>query len=122
MNQILIVEDEARLAAFVQKGLRKNGYITYIAEDGQHAIDVALDNQFDLIILDLGLPIKDGFTVLKELRREGKNLPIIVITARNDDQDKTKAIYYGADDYLKKPFRFQDLLSCIEGHLVLVKN
>ncbi|MDY6900232.1 MAG: response regulator transcription factor [Cyanobacteriota bacterium] len=120
MSQILIVEDETRLAAFLQKGLRKKGYLTSIAEDGEQAVEKAFGKQFDLMVLDLGLPIKDGFTVLRELRSMGKKFPIIVVTARSDDQDKAKAIGSGADDYLPKPFRFQDLLSRIEEHLLLV--
>ncbi|MEM1391759.1 MAG: response regulator [Cyanobacteria bacterium P01_H01_bin.150] len=122
MSQILIVEDETRLAAFLQKGLQKKGYLTSVAEDGEQAIEIASNKQFDLMVLDLGLPIKDGFTVLRELRSKGKKLPVIVVTARNDDQDKAKAIRCGADDYLAKPFRFQDLLSRISEHLLLVKS
>ena len=122
MSQILIVEDETRLAAFLQKGLQKKGYLTSVAEDGEQAIEIASNKQFDLMVLDLGLPIKDGFTVLRELRSKGKKFPIIVVTARSDDQDKAKAIYYGADDYLRKPFRFKDLLSLVEENLLLVKN
>ena len=122
MRQILIVEDETRLAAFLQKGLRKNGYLTDLAEDGEQAVEKASNKEFDLMVLDLGLPIKDGFTVLRELRSKGKKLPVIVVTARNDDQDKAKAIRCGADDYLAKPFRFQDLLSRISEHLLLVKS
>ena len=122
MSQILIVEDETRLAAFLQKGLRKSGYVTSFAEDGEKAVEQASSKEFDLMVLDLGLPIKDGFTVLRELRSKGKKFPIIVVTARSDDQDKAKAIYYGADDYLRKPFRFKDLLSLVEENLLLVKN
>ncbi|NJM20156.1 MAG: response regulator [Richelia sp. RM2_1_2] len=122
MKEILIVEDENRLAAFLEKGLRKNGYTTVIAEDGEQAIKIALNKQFDLIVLDIGLPFKDGFTVLQELRTQGRKLPIIVITARSDDEDKTKALGFGASDYMKKPFRFQDLLASVEQHLILVKS
>ena len=122
MSQILIDEDETRLAAFLQKGLRKSGYVTSVAEDGEKAVEQASSKEFDLMELDLGLPIKDGFTVLRELRSKGKKFPIIVVTARSDDQDKAKAIYYGADDYLRKPFRFKDLLSLVEENLLLVKN
>ncbi|MGB3755990.1 MAG: response regulator [Rivularia sp. (in: cyanobacteria)] len=122
MNQILIVEDETRLAAFVEKGLRKSGYITVIAEDGKRAIETVLNKQFDLVVLDLGLPIKDGFTVLQELRSRGEKLPVIVITARSNEEDKVKAIAYGANDYITKPFRFQDLLSSVKEHLLLVKS
>ena len=122
MSQILIVEDETRLAAFLQKGLRKSGYVTSVAEDGEKAVEQASSKEFDLMVIELGLPIKDGFTVLRELRSKGKKFPIIVVTARSDDQDKAKAIYYGADDYLRKPFRFKDLLYLVEENLLLVKN
>lgn len=122
MNQILIVEDETRVAAFLQKGLRKNGYATVVAEDGEKAIEIALNKEFDLMLLDLGLPIKDGFTVLQELRSKGKKLPVIVVSARNDEQDKAKASVSGADDYITKPFRFQDLLSSVKENLLLVKS
>ncbi|MEM7716327.1 MAG: response regulator [Cyanobacteria bacterium P01_A01_bin.68] len=122
MRQILIVEDETRLAAFLQKGLRKNGYLTDLAEDGEQAVEKASNKEFDLMVLDLGLPIKDGFTVLRELRNSGKKFPVIVVTARNDHQDKAKAIYYGADDYLAKPFPFQDLLSRVEENLLLINS
>ncbi|MEA5594584.1 response regulator [Rivularia sp. UHCC 0363] len=122
MTHILIVEDETRLAAFVEKGLRKNGYITVIAENGKEAIEIALNKQFDLIVLDLGLPIKDGFMVLQELRSKGKKLPVIVVTARSDEQDKLKAIACGANDYITKPFRFQDLLTSVKENLVLIKS
>lgn len=122
MSQILIVDDETRLSAFLQKGLRKNGYVTSIAEDGEQAIAIASLKQFDLMVLDLGLPIKDGFNVLRELRSQGKKFPVIVITARNDEQDRAKAIASGANDYLPKPFRFYDLLSRVEEHLLLVKS
>ena len=122
MNQILIVEDESRLAAFLQKGLQKNGYTTVVAEDGEQAVEIALSKEFDLMLLDLGLPIKDGFTVLQELRNEGKKLPVIVITARNDEQDEAKAKASGANDFIPKPFRFQNLLSRIQENLLCVKN
>lgn len=121
MNQILIVEDETRLAAFLQKGLRKNGYVTAVAEDGKQAVEIALSQDFDLMLLDIGLPIKDGFTVLQELRSKGKNLPVIVVTARNDEQDEKKAIASGANGYMTKPFRFQDLLSSVRENLLIKK-
>lgn len=122
MCQILIVEDESRLAAFVEKGLRKKGYATSIAEDGEKAIEIASSEKFDLMVLDIGLPVKDGLTVLQELRSQGKKIPVIVVTAGSDEQDKVKAIAFGANDYITKPFRFQDLLSSVEENLLLVKN
>ncbi len=117
MSQILIVEDEVRLAAFIDKGLRKQGFTTAIAEDGEQALRIAQENAFDLILLDLGLPVVDGWTVLRELRSQGEIHPIIIVTARKDDQDKAAALRSGATDYVTKPFRFSDLLECIQTHL-----
>lgn len=122
MNQILIVEDENRLAAFLQKGLRKNGYETTIANDGEQAINMVLNTKFDLMVLDIGLPIKDGFTVLQELRNNQEKFPVIIITARSDEEDKDKAIAFGANDFLTKPFSFKDLLSIIETKLFVSHN
>ncbi|MGH7998845.1 MAG: response regulator [Brasilonema sp.] len=93
MNQVLIVEDEARLAAFVEKGLRKNGFSTTVAADGEQAIHMAENSHFDLILLDLKLPVKDGWTVLRELRRNhSKQFPIIIMTAMSDEQNKVAAL------------------------------
>ncbi|MBD6616328.1 response regulator transcription factor [Komarekiella sp. 'clone 1'] len=117
MNQILIVEDEAGVSAFLEKGLQRQGYTTTIAEDGQQALLLAQNNEFDLILLDLGLPLVDGWTVLKELRRQGKTLPIIIVTARKDNYERATALINGADDYITKPFRFSDLLERIQIHL-----
>jgi DNA-binding response OmpR family regulator len=119
MKQILIVEDESRLAAFLQKGLRKNGYMTAIALDGEQATTIASSKKFDLMVLDLGLPIKDGFTVLQELRNKQEKFPIIVVTARSDEQDQAKAISSGANDFVAKPFSFKELLSRIEKQLLV---
>lgn len=116
MCQILIVEDESRLAAFIEKGLRKNGFRTRVAEDGQQAIEMAMDQEFALMLLDLGLPIKDGWSVLRELRQQGRQIPIIVVTALNADNRKV-AIAAGANDYLTKPFGFNDLLAKIRVQL-----
>ncbi|MCC5610784.1 response regulator [Nostoc sp. CHAB 5834] len=117
MNQILIVEDEAGVAAFIEKGLRRKGYTTTIAEDGQQAILLAQNHEFDLMLLDLGLPLVDGWTVLKELRRQGETLPIIIVTASKDDHEGVIAFNNGANDYITKPFRFSDLLERIQIHL-----
>ncbi|MDJ0798386.1 MAG: response regulator [Calothrix sp. MO_167.B12] len=117
MTQILIVEDERRLASFVDKGLRRHGFETQIAEDGELAIAKVASSKFDLLLLDLGLPEKDGLTVLKELREQGKTFPIIVMTARTDDKDRKVAMAFGANDYMTKPFRFQELLERINTHI-----
>jgi DNA-binding response OmpR family regulator len=117
MCQILIVEDETRLAAFIDKGLKKNGFRTTIAEDGRCALTVTEQNRFDLILLDLGLPILDGWTVLREIRSRGEGQPIIIVTARKDANEREIALANGADDYVTKPFRFSDLLERIRALL-----
>lgn len=113
MCWILIVEDETRIAAFLEKGLRKNGFNTAIATDGEQALEMSYRQDFDLLLLDLGLPIKDGWTVLKELRSQGKLMPVIVVTARDDLDPKS----YPVQDYIIKPFRFQNLLEKIRSSL-----
>ena len=113
MNRILIAEDEPRIAAFLEKGLRAKGYTTNVAVNGLEAVSMALGDQFDLLLLDLGLPDKDGLDVLEELRGQGVTLPIIILTARDDINDKLSGLEGGADDYLTKPFRFEELLARI---------
>lgn len=117
MNRILIAEDESRLAAFLEKGLRQYGYETIVAEDGCQALTVTQTENIKLLLLDLGLPIKDGWTVLKELRSQGERFPIIVITAFSDDRSRALALAAGATDYMIKPFRFSDLLEKIKAYL-----
>ncbi len=117
MKQILIVEDEARIAAFIEKGLKAKGYTTTIAEDGTSAIALALGCKFDLALLDLGLPAKDGLTVLEEWRGQGVNFPVIILTARDNVMDKVAGLKGGADDYMTKPFSFSELLARIEVRL-----
>ena len=113
MNRILIAEDEPRIAAFLEKGLRAKGYTTSVATNGNEVISMVLDNNFDLLLLDLGLPERDGLVILEELRGQGANLPIIILTARDDINDKLAGLEGGADDYLTKPFRFEELLARI---------
>jgi two-component system, OmpR family, copper resistance phosphate regulon response regulator CusR len=117
MNRILIAEDEARLAAFVEKGLKKNGFSTAWAEDGQQALDMTIEEEFDLLLLDLGLPLKDGLDVLRELRAKGDNLPTIVVTAVTDDKKRQEILALGANDFIAKPFRFSDLLDKVRSRL-----
>lgn len=117
MTRILIAEDEARIAAFIEKGLRSHGFTTTIASDAQGAINLAQGSGFDLMILDLGLPGKDGLIVLEELRGQGRQLPIIILTARDDIQDKLAGLEGGADDYMTKPFRFEELLARVRLRL-----
>ncbi|GAB4371411.1 MAG: response regulator transcription factor [Elainellaceae cyanobacterium] len=117
MNRILIVEDEPRITSFLEKGFRANGFTTAVANDGNNAIHLALDEEFDLIILDLGLPGKDGLTVLEELRGQGVQNPIIILTARDDVSDKVSGLELGADDYVTKPFHFDELLARVRVRL-----
>lgn len=113
MNRILIAEDEPRIASFIEKGLRTNGFTTTIVTQTSEIINFSLSNNFDLLILDLGLPQKDGLIVLEELRGQGATLPIIILTARDDIKDKISGLEGGADDYMTKPFRFEELLARI---------
>jgi len=117
MSRILIAEDEARLASFLEKGLRASGFVTTIVSYGQAVNAIANDDDFDLLILDLGLPGKDGLDVLRDLRRAGHRLPVIVLTARGDPYDRIAGLETGADDYLPKPFHFEELVARIRARL-----
>jgi two-component system, OmpR family, response regulator QseB len=117
MNRILIAEDEPRIAAFIEKGLRSHGFTTSVAKDARETVQMALGNDFDLLILDLGLPGKDGLAILDELRGQGEKLPIIILTARNDVIDKVAGFEGGADDYMTKPFSFEELLARVRVRL-----
>lgn len=117
MNRILVAEDESRIAAFIEKGLRSHNFSTTVAEDGSSASNMAMSGEFDLLILDLGLPGKDGLEVLEEIRGQGEKIPVIILTARDDIQDKVAGFEAGADDYLTKPFRFEELLMRVKARL-----
>jgi two-component system response regulator QseB len=117
VNRILIAEDEPRLASFLEKGLRSNGFVTSVAEDGMKASAMARDDEFDLLVLDLGLPGKDGTEVLRDLRASGQRMPVIILTARDDVSDKVGGLEGGADDYVTKPFRFEELLARVRARL-----
>ncbi|GAA4729658.1 response regulator transcription factor [Nocardioides endophyticus] len=117
MAHILIVEDEQRIAAFVSKGLRADGYLTTSVADGRDGLDHALSGAFDLVVLDIGLPGIDGFEVLDQLRSQGSQVPVIVLTARDSVGDTVSALEGGADDYMPKPFRFAELLARVRLRL-----
>jgi two-component system copper resistance phosphate regulon response regulator CusR len=117
MTRILIAEDEARIASFLEKGLRANGFQTEVAADGEEALRLARADRFDLLILDIGLPGKDGLEVLRDLRRSGRRLPVLVLTARSSVSDTVTGLEAGADDYLAKPFSFDELLARVRVRL-----
>ncbi len=116
MKPILIAEDELRVASFLAKGLKKSGFTTVVAQDGQKAINLATSDDFALLLLDLGLPVKDGFTVLEELRSQNIKIPIIVVTALSDEKICHEVLSKGADDYVQKPFAFKVLLAKIKSY------
>jgi len=115
--RILIVEDEDRIASFVSKGLVADGHRPTTVADGREGLDQALSGDFDLMVLDIGLPGLDGFEVLDQLRSQGSKLPVIVLTARDSVGDTVSALEGGADDYMPKPFRFAELLARIRLRL-----
>jgi DNA-binding response OmpR family regulator len=117
MSRILIAEDEQRIAAFVEKGLRAAGFSVTIVGDGQQALDEARSGKYDLLVLDIGLPRIDGFAVMETLRGEGNAIAIIVLTARTSGQDVVAGLENGADVYLAKPFRFDELLARVRLRL-----
>jgi two-component system, OmpR family, copper resistance phosphate regulon response regulator CusR len=117
MSRILIAEDEGRIASFLQKGLRANGFTTDTASDGQTALRLARSGRFDLLILDIGLPEMDGFDVLRQLRASGSALPVVILTARDQVEDTVAGLEGGADDYITKPFRFEELLARVRVRL-----
>lgn len=117
MSQILIIEDEDRISSFVAKGLRAAGYLPTVAGTGREGYDLAQTGDFELIVLDLGLPDQDGFTVLRRLRENRNNSPVIILTARSSIDDTVAGLEGGADDYMSKPFRFEELLARIRLRL-----
>ena len=117
MKRILIVEDEPGMASFIDKGLGSRGYVTKVAPDGATATAIASDNDFDLLILDLGLPGLDGMSVLRGMRSQGQHMPVVILSARDDVADKVVGLDHGADDYVTKPFRFDELLARIRARL-----
>lgn len=112
-----MIEDEQKLAVSLKKLLETEGYAVDFSFDGESGYQMACDSEYDLIILDVGIPKIDGFTVAKKLREDGNNSPILMLTARDTIQDKIQGLDNGADDYLVKPFEFSELLARIRALL-----
>jgi two-component system copper resistance phosphate regulon response regulator CusR len=117
MNRILIVEDEERITSFLEKGLKAHGFVTAVAGDARQGLGMARAGGFDLVILDLGLPDRDGMEVLRELREADTATPVIILTAREGLSDTVGGLESGADDYVPKPFRFEELLARVRVRL-----
>jgi len=115
--RILIVEDEKKTAAYLKKGLSESGFVVDVAEQGEDGLHLARTGDYDLIILDVMLPQQDGWSVLAEMRRNGKQTPVLFVTARDSIQDRVKGLELGADDYLVKPFAFSELLARVRSIL-----
>lgn len=117
MSRILIVEDEVRITAFLEKGLAASGFTTSVAVDARQGLALAKGGGFDLIVLDLGLPDRDGMEVLRDLREMDTRTPVIILTARDGVADTVIGLESGADDYVPKPFRFEELLARVRVRL-----
>ena len=115
--RILLVEDEVRMAGFIEKGLRESAYAVDVARDGEDALYRASINDYDAFILDVMLPRVDGIEVCRQLRSEGNNAPVLMLTARDATDDKIAGLDAGADDYLTKPFAFDELLARVRALL-----
>ena len=113
--KILVVEDDRKVAGFIEQGLKEEGYVVDVASDGEEAGTLAHVYEYDVILLDVVLPRKNGFQVAMELRREGRNTPIMMLTSRDATEDVVRGLDSGADDYLAKPFRFDELLARIRA-------
>lgn len=113
----LLVEDEQRIASFVCTGLREHGFLVDHCEDGNLGYDYALARDYDVVLLDVMVPGRDGLSILKSMRREGRNVPVILLTARNELDDRLTGLNLGADDYLAKPFYVEELVARIHALL-----
>ncbi|MFP3126686.1 response regulator transcription factor [Ectobacillus funiculus] len=115
--RLLLVEDEIRVARFISQGLREHHYVVDVANDGEEASELAYEEEYDLIIVDLMIPKKNGLRLIKELRLNGENVPILILSAKDSVVDKVGGLDLGADDYMTKPFAFTELLARIRSLL-----
>ena len=115
--RVLVVEDEKKMASFIERGLKEEGYAVDVAYDGEQGWEYAASNDYDVIILDWMLPKISGITLCEKIRKDGLRIPILILTARDDVQDKIKGLDTGADDYLTKPFAFDELLARLRALL-----
>lgn len=115
--RLLVIEDEHRIASSLKKGLEQEHYVVDLAFDGESGLDLACSEPYDLIILDLMLPKLDGISVCKEIRSNEIHTPILILTAKDQIQDKVSGLQHGADDYLTKPFSFEELLARVSALL-----
>src|SRR5882724_4297992 len=114
---VLVVEDEKKTHEYLKKGLMENGFVVDVATNGEDGLHLALTGTYDLVILDVMLPERDGWSVIAEIRRSGKQTPVLFLTARDAVQDRVKGLELGADDYLVKPFAFSELLARVRSIL-----
>ena len=117
MSRILIAEDEDRISSFIDKGLRAAGFATQVVATGTDALDYAVTGGFDLLVLDIGLPGLDGYEVMRRVRMSGSKIPMIILTARSSADDAIASLEGGANDFMPKPFRFDELLARIRLRL-----
>jgi two-component system copper resistance phosphate regulon response regulator CusR len=115
--KILVVEDEGKTAAYLRKGLTEAGFTVDVSRQGEAGLRLAQAGDYDLLILDVMLPRRDGWSLLAELRRAGKRVPVLFLTARDSVQDRVRGLELGADDYLVKPFAFTELLARVRSVL-----
>src|SRR4249920_2873600 len=115
--RILVVEDTIKVASFIQRGLEASQYQVDVEHDGEAGLNRLLVEDYDLVILDVMLPKMDGFSVLKAMRKQGVKVPVLLLTARGAVEDKVAGLDVGADDYLTKPFDFEELLARVRALL-----
>ena len=122
MNKLLLVDDDAELSSMLQQILTKEGYQLTLAADGESGLQRALSGSFDLILLDVMLPGTDGFQLLQRLRQQARSTPVLMLTARGDDDDRVQGLELGADDYLPKPFNPRELVARVKALLRRTPN